>query len=217
MTLRFRPSHRRLSLSLLAIFGLLLAGGGYAAIDWYAAAPPDALAKATYVGRQSCAECHAAEVEAFTGSHHDRAMELATPDSVRGNFNDATFERMGVTTRFFRKGDKYFVNTEGPDGKLADFEVKYTFGYEPLQQYMVAFPDGRVQVLRESWDTVKNEWFYVPRPTRSMCGSPPAIQPTGVGSGRTGIRPAPNAIRPTSKRTTILRRIPTTPRSPKST
>ena len=44
--------------------------------------------------------------------------------------------------------------------KMADFEVKYVFGFDPLQQYMVEFPDGRVQVLRVSWDSQKNKWFY---------------------------------------------------------
>ena len=28
---------------------------------------------------------------------------------------------------------KYFVHTDGPDGKMNDFEVRYTFGVDPLQ------------------------------------------------------------------------------------
>ena len=43
---------------------------------------------------------------------------------------------------------KYFVNTDGPDGKLADYEIKYTFGVHPLQQYLIEFPGGRMQALR---------------------------------------------------------------------
>lgn len=34
------------------------------------------------------------------------------------------------------------VRTEGPDGKLHDYEGKYTFGVESLQQYLTA--DSRV-------------------------------------------------------------------------
>ena len=56
------------------------------------------------------------------------------------------------------------VNTEGPDGADHDYEIKYTFGVRPLQQYMVEFPDGRVQVLRESWDIENKKWFYVTPP-----------------------------------------------------
>ena len=59
----------------------------------------------------------------------------------------------GVTSSFFRRDGKFFVRTDGPDGKLADFEVKYTFGVEPLQQYLVELPGGRLQALAVAWDT----------------------------------------------------------------
>src|SRR5690606_22786639 len=117
----------------------LLAVGLAVAGDWYVAEPPEALAQAEYVGRQACVACHQAQCDAYTGSHHDRAMELATEESVLGDFDDAVLERLGVTTRFFRRDGEHFVNTEGPDGDFRDFRVKYTFGYEPLQQYMVEF------------------------------------------------------------------------------
>ncbi|MFT5200472.1 MAG: hypothetical protein ACI87O_003152, partial [Planctomycetota bacterium] len=32
----------------------------------------------TFVGRQSCEECHATESKLWRGSHHDRAMDHAT-------------------------------------------------------------------------------------------------------------------------------------------
>ncbi|MBX3427437.1 MAG: tetratricopeptide repeat protein [Pirellulales bacterium] len=147
------------SLVLLAAAIALLAA--WAAADWYSAEPFSSLRTATYVGRQSCIACHQAEAALWHGSNHDRAMELATDESVLGDFNDARFERLGVETRFFRDGDRFMVQTEGPDGQFRDYEVKYTFGVNPLQQYMVEFPDGRIQVLRESWDVRKNEWFFV--------------------------------------------------------
>jgi tetratricopeptide (TPR) repeat protein len=88
-----------------------------------------------------------------------------------------------VTTRFFRRDGKFMVNAEGPDGEQHDYEVKYTFGVRPLQQYMVEFPDGRVQVLRVSWDTVKKRWFYVSPPDvpeeRILPGDP--LHWTGIG------------------------------------
>ena len=43
-------------------------------------------------------------------------MQLPTPESVLGNFDDASFTYNGITTRFFRKGDKFMVNTDGEDG-----------------------------------------------------------------------------------------------------
>ena len=83
-----------------------------------------------------------------------------------GNFNDAGFEHAGVRSRFFRKDGKFFVETDGRDGKLAVFEVKYTFGLDPLQQYLVEFPDGRLQALSIAWDSRPADkggqrWFHL--------------------------------------------------------
>jgi predicted CXXCH cytochrome family protein len=153
------PLSVRFSRTTILLGSLALPAALWAGIDWYSALPADA--QATYVGRESCAKCHQNQVRNWTGSDHDRAMELPTEETVLGDFNNTSFTRFGVTTKFFRRDGKYFVNTEGPDGEFQDFEIKYTFGIRPLQQYMVEFPDGRVQVLRVTWDTRKNEWFYV--------------------------------------------------------
>ncbi|MEX0612532.1 MAG: cytochrome c3 family protein, partial [Pirellulales bacterium] len=141
-----------------------LAVGGVLAWDWLSVVPSEAVANASYVGRQTCAECHQAEHKLWLGSDHDLAMDLATDETVLADFNDTSFTYHGVTTRFFRRDGKFVVNTEGFDGQHHDYVVKYTFGVRPLQQYMVAFPDGRVQVLRESWDVENKKWFYVTPP-----------------------------------------------------
>ena len=80
-------------------------------------------------------------------------MQHADDKSVLGDFGDATVDYYGVRSRFFRKDGKFFVETDGPDGRLTPFEVKYTFGVEPLQQYLVEFPDGRLQALSLAWDS----------------------------------------------------------------
>jgi predicted CXXCH cytochrome family protein len=121
---------------------------------------------ATFVGSETCAGCHRAEAERWQSSQHKHAMDHATETSVLGDFNDASFDYYGVHSRFFRKDGKFFVETDGPDGKLADFEVKYTFGIDPLQQYLVEFPDGRVQALPLAWDARPKDkggqrWFHL--------------------------------------------------------
>ena len=78
-------------------------------------------------------------------------MAPATADTVSGNFDNTQFRHQGVTTRFFKRGDKFFVNTDGPDGKAADFEVKYSFGVAPLQQYLIETDGGRLQPLQIAW------------------------------------------------------------------
>ena len=114
---------------------------------------------ATFVGSQACAGCHANATTAWTGSQHARAMQVATEQNVLGDFADRRFEHLGSSATFSKRDGKFFVRTEGPDGKPADFEIKYTFGVEPLQQYLIELPGGRVQALTVAWDTVAKHWF----------------------------------------------------------
>jgi predicted CXXCH cytochrome family protein len=116
-----------------------------------------AVAAATFVGSETCAGCHRAEAELWRSSQHRLAMQHATDTSVFGDFNGASFDYYGVRSRFFRQDGKFLVETDGPDGQLATFEVKYTFGVDPLQQYLVEFPDGRVQALSLAWDSRPKE------------------------------------------------------------
>ncbi len=116
---------------------------------------------ATFVGREQCIDCHEDAYESWRGSDHDRAMEEATDSTVLGDFNDAIFEYGDITARFYRRDGGFYVNTQGPDGELAEFEIAYTFGFEPLQQYLIPFPGGRLQSLTVAWDTERGEWFYL--------------------------------------------------------
>lgn len=112
-----------------------------------------------YTGDESCKKCHKTEFQEWKKSDHYMSMLPPNDSTVKGDFNNVTFEADGVRSRFFKKGNKFFINTEGSDGKNYDFEVKYIFGYKPLQQYLVQFPDGRLQVPRLSWDVNKKKWF----------------------------------------------------------
>jgi predicted CXXCH cytochrome family protein len=118
-------------------------------------------ARVSFVKSTTCAECHPQQYQEWSGSHHGQAMQHANEKTVLGDFNDTSFTHFGVTSRFFKKDGKFFVNTEGPDGKLADFEIKYTFGIEPLQQYLIEFPGGRLQSLTIAWNTEKKRWFHL--------------------------------------------------------
>lgn len=119
-----------------------------------------------YVGRAACAECHAEQLAKWAGSDHDRAMDVATDATVLGNFDNARFTHSGVTSEFFRRDGRFMVRTDGPDGKLADFEIRYVFGVDPLQQYLIEMPDGRLQTLSITWDSrpaMQNgqKWFHM--------------------------------------------------------
>lgn len=119
-----------------------------------------------FVGSAQCAACHVAESQAWQGSHHDLAMAVPTEHTVLGDFDDARVEAHGVTSRFYRRDDGYFVSTDGPDGEIAEFRIRYTFGWEPLQQYLVEFPNGRLQALGLAWDSRPvaeggQRWFHL--------------------------------------------------------
>ncbi len=122
--------------------------------------------RAGYVGRQACTECHAAQANAWTGSRHDLAMQLADSTTVLGDFAGTSFTYAGTTSTFSRKEGGYRVTTDGPDGRLTEYRVAYTFGVYPLQQYLIPFPGGRYQALNVVWDTrPKSEggqrWFHL--------------------------------------------------------
>lgn len=122
-------------------------------------APPPRPPGPAHVGSAACALCHAEEHERWTGSHHDLAMQVATRETVLGDFEDAVFEHLGRRTRFFRRGDEHWVEAEGRDGEPAEHRVLWTFGVEPLQQYLCELEDGWVQALDVAWDTERGAWF----------------------------------------------------------
>jgi hypothetical protein len=74
-------------------------------------------------------------------------MQPATDNTVLGNFNNGSFRYADITSTFFKREGKFFVSTDGSDGKLQDYEIAYTFGVTPLQQYLIAFSGGRYQTL----------------------------------------------------------------------
>ncbi len=122
--------------------------------------------QAKYVGRKICTQRHETESDLSAGSPHDLAMQEATAETVLGNFDGASFTHYGTTTSFFRRGDGFFAHADGPDGKLRDYEVKYTFGVTPLQQYLVELDNGRYQALSVTWDSRSAEeggqrWFHL--------------------------------------------------------
>ena len=125
-----------------------------------------------YVGEASCARCHAEQAEAWSHSHHALAMQQASDTTVLGNFNNASFVKDGVASSFSKKDGKFYVRTDGPDGNLQEYQLPYTFGVFPLQQYLVPFPNGRLQSLVLAWDSRPEQqgghrWFHL-HPNQAM-------------------------------------------------
>ncbi len=119
------------------------------------------VAKATFVGSKNCLACHPKEFTSWKNSDHAHAMDTATDKTVLGDFNNAVFKRNGFVSRMYKKDGKFYVHTLGPGGKPGDFQIAYTFGYRPLQQYLVPFDSGRLQCLQITWDTKRKCWYHL--------------------------------------------------------
>jgi tetratricopeptide (TPR) repeat protein len=89
-------------------------------------------------------------------------MDVANETTVLGDFDNAEIEVHGVTSRFYKKDGKFLVHTNGVGGEMGEFEITHTFGWYPLQQYLIPFPGGRLQTLPIAWDSRDNRWFRVP-------------------------------------------------------
>lgn len=113
-----------------------------------------------FVGDLACKNCHAEAWNQWRSSHHFQAMLPANDSSVRAPFRGEMLQADGVTTRFFRQDSLFFIETQASDGKNQAFPIAYSFGYHPLQQYLVAFPKGRLQVTRQSWDVDRRQWYH---------------------------------------------------------
>ncbi len=175
---------------LFAIYGLTFSAiGAFVALNGFAAQPTSGGSTsasgetAQFVGSAACAACHQQEHAEWQGSQHAAAMQEANDKTVLGKFDGGTFSHGGVTSTFYKKDDKFWVTTDGPDGKLADFEIRYTFGISPLQQYLIELPKGRLQALGIAWDArPKDEggqrWFSL-FPDRKLASGDP-LHWTGI-------------------------------------
>lgn len=147
--MRYHARMNRLYYAFVLILGLALPAVSNATAN-AATAPTTADA---FAGTAACADCHTTEHQRWQGSHHDLAMQRPTDASVLGDFDNASFDYLGVTTTFFRRDGGFWVRTDGPDGTLTDYPVEWVFGVYPLQQYLLPLDRGRLQALSIAWDS----------------------------------------------------------------
>jgi predicted CXXCH cytochrome family protein len=158
-------TRRNILAAILIITGAAVVAAGF----WrWKNSPPKELNEplARLVGSASCAECHPTQYSRWIQSNHRHAMEIPSAASVLGDFNNAEVRYFGRTTRFIKDGNSFRIVTENQQGQTESFNVAYTLGYQPLQQYMVDIGGGRIQVLPFAWDTREKKaggqrWFHL--------------------------------------------------------
>lgn len=101
--------------------------------------PQDVPLAAAYVGSERCGDCHASEFKHWQDSHHAQAMVPVQDDPP----SSGVFTHAGETTDF----------ALGESSVVESVDIVYTFGTDPLKQYLVSMPDGRLQAHSVAWDS----------------------------------------------------------------
>ncbi|MDO6571084.1 multiheme c-type cytochrome [Gilvimarinus sp. 2_MG-2023] len=113
-----------------------------------------------------CATCHAEQVAQWQQSHHYHAMEIATPKTVLGDFSNQTLAYQGSQVEFSTQENELYITMPNLKGEMQSFQVEFTFGYKPLQQYMFNAGKGKYQLFPFAWDSRPAEedgqrWFVL--------------------------------------------------------
>ncbi|MEH0861529.1 ammonia-forming cytochrome c nitrite reductase subunit c552 [Halobacteriovorax sp. DPLXC-1] len=101
-----------------------------------------------------CLECHKKEVDQWKSSDHFHSMKLASKNNVLANFSNAKFQARKTNYRFFTNDENFFVEIDGQK-----YPIIYTFGYMPLQQYVIQLQNGHFQILPIAWDVKQKKWY----------------------------------------------------------
>ena len=138
---------------------------------------PSLAGASSYVGSQTCRSCHVEAFAKWQQSHHAAAMAAPTESTVKADFNDTVVTFHGISSRLRQTADGTFqVETEGDAGRET-FNVAYTFGTTPLQQYLLETGEGRLQAFNVAWDDRAREaggqrWFHL-QPDETMTPDSP--------------------------------------------
>jgi tetratricopeptide (TPR) repeat protein len=100
-----------------------------------------------------CHDCHEQQASAWQASHHAKSMQIASPASVLGDFNGGGAAHNDSQFTFSRLAQKYIVDIKNPKLETETYQIQYTFGFTPLQQYLIELPGGKLQALPVAWDS----------------------------------------------------------------
>jgi predicted CXXCH cytochrome family protein len=146
---------------LVVLLAFAVAGGVAAAasIRRDLATPTD-LAAVGYVRSESCRRCHDDHYRTWSRTFHRTMTQEAGPESVLGDFDDATYLYDGVRSRFTREGNAFFIETLGPEGRLERYRVARTIGSRRIQQYAAKIGDRYIR-LPVGWNVEERRWFHL--------------------------------------------------------
>lgn len=138
---------------------------------------PGSLARVPYVTSQTCLKCHPHHYETWHRSFHRTMTQEATPESVRGDFNDRVLMVRGIPTTMTREGKRFFMETADPTwarrmadtgkppeewgpAQLRRFEVVRLVGSHWFQECMYRDEAGRYWRLPVSYHIAGQRWVH---------------------------------------------------------
>ena len=141
----------------------LLAAGAVVAVAVAIASAPrraDAGDAAPPVAAARCAPCHAAAHAAWAPSNHARSTRGLTPADL-GIADGATLrvEHDGHVSTFSAARGAVTLETAGPDGKPARYEVPWVVGPRRVEMFVGPVPSGAVQVMPVMREVPTGRWF----------------------------------------------------------
>jgi len=169
-------------LRLAPLLGIPLLGLLLLCLPFLAAAGEgESAAAGGYAGHESCRPCHIELYDAWAGSAHALSTRPATPDILPVEMREGReVVHAPGKSRFFRDGDRVFVETVGPDGEPGRWPVTHVVGPERMSFFLTRMDDGRLQVLPSMHDIPTGAWFDYSHLIFGVTGNwdtPPIIRP----------------------------------------
>jgi predicted CXXCH cytochrome family protein len=122
-------------------------------------APTD-FTRTAYTQSETCLRCHPSRHASWQRTYHRTMTQAAGPRAVKGDFTGVSYDFDGVRSRFTRQGDRFFIETRGPDGRPGRFEVAMTVGSRRFQQYLTRVGDRHFR-LPLAWNVEEGRWFHL--------------------------------------------------------
>jgi predicted CXXCH cytochrome family protein len=117
------------------------------------------LADENYLQSKNCLACHTDHFASWARTYHSRMTQEAKVESVQGDFETHnTFDYLGVRARMEKRGDKFSMTLNYPDGKAQTFSIDRTVGSRRIEQYLTR-QTGQYTRLPLAYDLTNRRWM----------------------------------------------------------
>jgi hypothetical protein len=112
-----------------------------------------------YLKSTDCRSCHADHFASWARTFHSRMTQEARPETLQGDFvHNNTYEYLGVKALMERRGSKFFMSFQLPDGQQQSASVDRTVGSRRIEQYLTK-QQGQYTRLPLAYDLVNKRWM----------------------------------------------------------